>query len=618
MAEYLANFFEHSGQFSAISGVTVLWLVLISLGSFIGGPKRIWQATPFYGWAFASLVLTIGGVFTDIPFSFMSMAIAAAAIPAGIIVYRREGALVPPELYKIILLSLPLLLLTSAMTGSQWDEFSHWLLTPRLLLELDLFPTGETSYRGGSFPAYPYAWSFIIYWASLVSGRLVESAGPMSNVFLLLICGALFVRLIQDGLGQSAKKADASWTLCAMGVLAAIPFNSTFAQKVALTAYADTSSAIAVAFSGIIGWKMLNALAEQKTNDAIRLSWGVGMVFMVLVNLKQATPVLFVLVAVSIFIVGLIDSKIKFRDLLRIVPGLIIPPLVIYISWRYYVSLELSRQEFVIRPFSGWFIKELPEIIWRMLVVLSKKGLYLALLIAVTGFGIRGLFRMKTPLDRLAVITGGVMLGYNAFLLFSYVAAFGKYEALRAASMWRYNMHLGLLGTGFAVYGLSLLWKGSKRHEWKRKNPVWAPVVLLVAAQFIFAEKFRFDKVQPVPHYRYVSKDLREILFPPDKMIIVDLKGTGESGTIANYELKGRRIVKGVRSVFHSHTVLTLTKMVSEPSTSHLLVHSFSPDLLEALGMELEENGSYLLKKDDQEEWSVLKKWPYPKDFRQK
>ena len=89
---YLSNFFEHSAQFSAISGVAVLWLVLISIGSFVGGPKRIWQATPFYGWAFASLILTLGGVFTDIPFSFMSMAIAAAAIPAGIAVYRREGA----------------------------------------------------------------------------------------------------------------------------------------------------------------------------------------------------------------------------------------------------------------------------------------------------------------------------------------------------------------------------------------------------------------------------------------------------------------------------------------------------------------------------------------------
>jgi hypothetical protein len=615
---YLANFFEHSEQFSAIAGVTILWLALISIGSFIGGSKRIWQATPFYGWAFASLVLTLGGVITDIPFSFMSMAIAVAAIPAGIIVYHREGALVPPELFKIILLSLPLLFLTSAMASSQWDEFSHWLLTPRLLLELDLFPTSEDNYRGGSFPAYPYAWTFITYWVSLISGRLVENAGAMSNVFLLLICGALFVRLIQDGLGQNAKRSDASWTLCALGVLAAIPFNFTFSQKVALTAYADTSSAVAVAFSGIIGWKMLNALAEQKANDAIRLSWGVGMVFMVLVNLKQATLILFILVAISIFIVGLIDPKIKFRDLLRIVPGLIIPPLVIYISWRYYVALELSGQEFVIRPFSGWFIKELPEIIWRMLVILSKKGLYLALLIVVTIFAIRGLFRMKTPLDRLAVITGGVMLGYNAFLLFSYVAVFGKYEALRAASMWRYNMHLGLLGTGFYVYSLSLFWKGSKRHEWKRKIPVWAPVVLLLAAQLAFAEKFRFDKVQPVPHYRYVSKDLREILFTPDKLIIVDLKGTGESGTIAGYELKGRGIVKGVTSVYHSHTVSSLTNMVSDASISHLLVHSFSSDFVEALGMKLEENGSYLLKRDKQGIWSVLKKWLYPEGFRQK
>jgi len=161
----------------------------------------------------------------------MSKGIAAAAIPAGIVVYRREGALVPPELFKIIFLSLSLLFFTSAMAGLQWDEFLHWLLTPRLLLEIDLFPTAADNYRGGSFPAYPYAWTFITYWVSPVSGRLVENAGAMSNVFLLLICGALFVRLIQDGLGQNVKRADASSTLCALGVLAAIPFNFTFAQK---------------------------------------------------------------------------------------------------------------------------------------------------------------------------------------------------------------------------------------------------------------------------------------------------------------------------------------------------------------------------------------------------
>jgi hypothetical protein len=58
--------------------------------------------------------------------------------------------------------------------------------------------------------------------------------------------------------------------------------------------------------------------------------------------------------------------------------------------------------------------------------------------------------------------------------------------------------------------------------------------------------------------------------------------------------------------------------MVSDASISHLLVHSFSSDFVEALGMKLEENGSYLLKRDKQGVWSVLKKWLYPEGFRQK
>ena len=615
MTEYFSNFIEHSGQFSALASVLTVWLGLTALGAFIGGPKRLLEATPFYGWAVVSVILTLGGIFTSIPFSTMSLGFAVLMIPAGIFAYRRDGVFFPAGIHRIIILFLPLLILVSAMVGSQWDEFSHWLITPRLLLEMDAFPTNEDALRGSSLLAYPYGWTFINYAASKVAGRLVENAGNLSNVLLLLTFGLLVVRLIREGLGQDSEKKTPSWTLCAIGGLAAIPFNPTFAQKVALTAYADTPSAVAVAFAGFLGWKMLEALGKQETKEAIRLSLSMGLVLLVLVNLKQATFVLFVLIVCSVVLVGLRDSKINFRDLLRTLPGMIIPPLIIFFLWRYYVSLELTGKEFVIRPLSGWFIDELPQILARMLLVLSKKGLYLALLIVVSGFAVRGLIRMKTPFDRLAVIAGGVMLGYNAFLLFSYVAAFGKYEALRAASMWRYNMHVGMIGVAFAAYWGSLLWKKAGETHWIKRIPAAAPIVLIVAAPFIFADKLRFDRVQPVPHFRQVSRDLAEILKPSDRVFIMDVDGTGESGVIARFEWGGGEMYMGTKSVFHPQKVADITQIFTDVKFSRLLIHSITPALRKALGMNLPEDGSYLLKRDGSGSWVILNHWPYPADF---
>jgi len=614
MTGYFSNFIEHSGQFSALVSVLTLWLGLTALGAFVSGPKRLTEAAPLYGWAVLSIVFMLGGIFTRISFSAMSVGLAAAAIPAGIIAYRRGGALLPHGFHRTLILLLPLLILVSAMVGSQWDEFSHWLITPRLLLEMDILPTNAEASRGSSLLAYPYGWTFINYAASRLAGRLLENAGALSNVLLLITFAMLVVRLIGEGIGLEREKNIPSWTLCAIGGLLAIPFNPTFAQKVALTAYADTPTAVALAFAAFLGWKMLDALSRQETKEAVRISLSMGLVLLVLVNMKQATFVLFVLVVCSVLLVGLRDSKINFRDLLRTLPGMILPPLIIFFLWRYYVSQELTGKEFIIRPFSGWFIDDLPQILGRMLIVLSKKGLYLALLLVVSGFAVRGLIRMKTPLDRLAVITGGVMLGYNAFLLFSYVAAFGKYEALHAASMWRYNMHLGLSGVAFAAYGGSLLWKSAGENHWTRRIPAVLPIILIVAAPFIFANKLRFDKVLPVPHYRQVSRDLTEILNPGDRLLNMDLEGSGESGIIARFELGGD-IYLGTTSAYHAQEVADLLKTFNNIKFTHLLLHSITPALLKALGMDLPEDGSYLLKKDGNGSWIILKHWPYPEGF---
>ena len=67
MTGYLGNFIEHSGQITALVSVAIVWLGLTALGAFVGGPNRLREATPFFGWAIVSFAFTLGGVFTAIP-----------------------------------------------------------------------------------------------------------------------------------------------------------------------------------------------------------------------------------------------------------------------------------------------------------------------------------------------------------------------------------------------------------------------------------------------------------------------------------------------------------------------------------------------------------------------
>jgi hypothetical protein len=615
MTAYLSNFIDHSGQFTALFSVALVWLGLTSLGAFIGGKNRVLEATPFYGWAVVCLVFTLGGVFTTVSFTAMTLALSALAVPAGILAYRRDGALFPAGTGRIVILALPLLILVSAMVGSQWDEFTDWLFTPRQLLENDSFPNHTNIHLSGALAAYPFNWHFITFLASRVTGHLAESAGALVNVLLLLSFGLYLAKLIGKESGHSAPLGKPGWGLCALGALLAIPFNPTFAQKVALTSYADTSTAVAVGFAAVLGWQILNSLSEERKDDARSLAFQMSLVLVVLTNMKQATLVLFLLVVGAFVLTGLRDPKIRFGDLLRHLPVIIIPSLIIYLAWRYHVSNELGGKEFSIREFSQWYIAEIPQILARMLLVFTKKGLYLALFLIVIFFSVRGFFRMRTPFDRLAVIVGAVMLGYNAFLLFSYVAAFSKFDALRAASLWRYNMHLGTIVVLFAACGLAGLIK--QRQPKFLNGPTLAriAIILIVAAPFVFAEKLRFDKAKHVPFYRLVGVEIGEFVKEGDTLIVVDPLGTGESAAVTRFQLSKRDVYKSYLSLYHNPTEENIRQRLLKEGYSHALIHSITPDLQRGVGLELKEGASYLLEREGKS-WRELKSWPTPEGFQ--
>ena len=380
-----------------------------------------------------------------------------------------------------------------------------------------------------------------------------------------------------------------------------------------LTSYADTSTAVCVGVGGVLGWRMLDALARGKPGEANRLALQIGLVMLVLVNLKQATVFLFILVVGAVLLAGLRDPAIRVRNLAKTVPALILPAIVIYGVWRYYVTTALTGVELAVRPFDQWYIDLIGQILWKMLVVFSKKGAYLALMVAAVGFAVRAMIRFRTPFDRLAVIVGTVFIGYNAFLLFAYVSTFGQADSLRVASLWRYNMHLGPLGVVFAAYGLGLLWKDRVPGRFKEKRLAWLPVALILIAPLVFTHKLRFDRHPPVPHFRAVGGDVAKTIKPGDKLFVVDPHGSGASGVITRFELAAMMAAfKGYIGAFHPHSLANFRRVFHESEFSHVLVHSWTPEVLQVLGMELKDHASTLLKSDDEGDWTVQRTWNKP------
>ena len=612
MSQYLNYFVGGLDQAVTLIVVGVLWCGLSGLGAAAAGRNRLAEADAVFGWGIVSFVFTAWGVLTPASFAPLAWVSFAAAVAAAVYVVRRDGRLLNPGALKAARLALPLLAIAAAMTASQWDEFSHWLPATRFLFVTDQFPSAANPVTGSAMvPAYPYAWPLLGYLAGRIAGAYVEGAGRLLNVLLLINFGLAAMGLALSAAGKEDDNMRWRWALAALAVLAGTLFNPTFAQKVALTAYAEVATAVATGFGGVLGWKLLSDLAAGDEAGARSRAWQFALVMLVLINVKQVGLVLFVVVSAGVAAAAWRDPAVGAAKFLRHVPVMVVPALILYGLWRYHIASQMSGwpgAEFTLKPFADWSFHLIPAIIKQMAVVAAKKSLYFVIMLTAVGVALRALFRFDGPFDRLALIVATAFLGYNAFLVLIYVASFGERDALRVVSYWRYNMHGGMLSVAFAAYGLGLVWK---RHLDGRLEPravAWIPVALVLAAPFVFAPKLRFDLVSQMPQYRAVALDLAVPASTP--LYVLDPKGTGAAGVITRY-LLDRRIVPW-HAAFHDTSLKGVTRFLADAEPDAIIiVHSVTGEVRQGLGLDLAPGASYLVDRD-QGRWRVIRSWPYP------
>lgn len=610
MAQYPTYFW------SGIEGPITLVIALLTMaalkvaGAAVVGRDRMSEADPLVGWAMLALLLTVANAVFGLPFRPFAWAFLAFATACIFVLHRRKELPFERGIWKILVLALPLLLLAAAKGVSEWDEFSHWLTTVKFILQADAFPDRRTPTTSATFPAYPYNWPMLSYMVSRLAGRFVENAGGVLNVLVLLCFAPVAVRMVCLG-AEIDRPHRWTWGMAALALAAVTILNPIWVQKVILTAYADSSSAVAVGFAGVLGWTLLGAVAAKDEIKVRNLSWQLGMVLALLINIKQANLVLVVVVLSGIGLAALRDPEIRIRDAMRALPAVLLPPILIYGIWRWHVTTEIPGREFGLMPFKDWAIAHIHKIVLLMATIAAKKTVYFGIMAVAAAFAVRGMVRYRGPFDRLAIIVGTAFVGYNLFLLFVYVASMGVGEGTRAASYWRYNMHLGLLASAFAAYGLAMLWR---RHLAHRGLPKWiVPVlmVLVLAAPVVLAPKLRFDLEMPKAHFLAVARAVPSYLPKGATVFVVDPTGSGESGIMVHYAVGRERSMKGWISAFHSDKATAIDALFEKNTADFIVIHSIVPGTKIAPRLGLKKGVSYLAKREANGTWTIVASWPY-------
>jgi hypothetical protein len=552
-------------------------------------------------------------------FTVLAGFLAAIGVAMAILSFRRHGRIGPAGGWRILLLALPLLILATAMAPSQWDELTNWLQNARYLVEHDAFPSTNLPKSPSLLPAYPYGLPFIIFFASRITGQMVENAGALFNHLLFLSYGLLLARLaativkaedVNAPRDDEIRGVNMGWELCALAGILVTCTNPTFVQRLLLSSYSDAATTITIGFACVFAWLMLNNLTHGNQSAARTNAWQIGLMLTAAIGLKQVNLVFLIALCMTVLLIAARDPNIGWRSVCKLGPYAVVLPLIVYGAWRIHVGLHLSGGEFSFRPFSGWYINLIPDIVARMALVASKKGVYFGIMLVAVILCLRTIWRPRTAFERLTALTAGMFIAYNCFLLLSYVGAFGRGEALRAASFWRYSTHLGGVCMLFITYSSALLWR-----KYIRRPPPRAVVgfciVLILALPMAVGKKLRFDLDPGYAYARSTASDISKILSPNDQILLID--PLEDEGYLVNmrYQLHGSASIVSEITVWARPTAKSIRQLTASKNPSHIWIFSAESVVTNALGVSLPQGNSYLLAQD-KKKWSVIKKWPHP------
>lgn len=525
-----------AGLVSVAAALATL-LAFNGLGGAVPGRARWAVADPVVGWGLGAGFLTAWGVFTPWGLSGAALAVALAGIVAALL--PRARAVVPGRTEILILLS-PLLLFIANGGVAHWDDYSHWFVNHAYLVRYDAFPRVDLPPSISAWPVYPHGlplWSLMV---SLLAGRFVEPASTLVNAMLLATLAAMLADVAVRGNPALAPGSRAGrWALAGAAVLLTIPLNPVFHRATMISGIADSASAVALTATGLSLWLFVEELRERGGSPrADALALGAGLAAVAVVCLKQSNAELLILLYLAAALVVLRDRAVPRGEALRRLPALLLPAVIAFLTWRHHLAEAGLGGGFSFQPLDRWRFHLSAEILAGMWRYAVGEWLHSYLMIAaVAVLGLRGLIRMRTPFDRLALLAGTVAGGHVVFLFVCYLgASFSDFEATRAASMWRYTIQGAVFAWAAAVFGLACLSAGLVRWPGGRAALAAGAVAAVIVPALIIAFPRSLARIRDVDS-RALGRAVADVLPPGSRLLVIEDGPVDLRTVIIGYEL---------------------------------------------------------------------------------
>jgi hypothetical protein len=295
---------------------------------------------------------------------------------------------------------------------------------------------------------------------------------------------------------------------------------------------------VAVGALGLLGVEILTRLSAGGTATVTALAWRFGFVGAMLVNLKQANPVLLALVTTGLVLVALRDSGIRSRQVLVQLPRMLRPAIFLFVVWRWYAS-NLPNAEQAFRPFDTWNFDVLHQTFAAIGGVIAEAPLFHSMMWLVTAAGLAAfvdLPRKSSQARWLAVVCAIVWVSYNVFLLIVYLGAMSLNDAEIAADYWRYTPHVALLGLYPPIMTLAIgRWPVGM--NLRSAVATVAAVVLAVGVTLVRSDINNPTGREWQRFLREAAAEMRRVISPGSKLLIVPAWNGSPFGVAVRYSL---------------------------------------------------------------------------------
>jgi hypothetical protein len=511
----MAAFLPDLHNLLGLAGVAAALALFLLLGAMTTAAGTFPEIQIVAGWGLTCLVLTAWTVLTPATAKIPLTGLALVAL-LGLARKRwrdRIGSLA--GVGRLLLLSLPMWLVLLPLRPAEIDTWLNLLPNAAYLYDHGMLPTDARPPSHSFLPAAPYNTQFVAYIASVVSGSFADAAMALFNVALLCASGLLLARV------TAGRGAALSWPACAMGLLLAIPLNPGFVPRVFFASYGEATLAVATMFAV---WIAIDVVADLARGTVWpRATTALALILAALVNIKQSGVGELLSVGLPLLAVALVHPRIPVRRGLVVGAAALLPALLLALAWRVFVEQAFVGGELKPLPFAAWNFSLLPTILGAMLRIAVQKATLFVLIAAALGVAVWQCRR--DPWSRrglLFMLTAGVVVLFNGFLVVTYVVHFPAGMAADAHSYFRYASQLSLV----VILALTVAARPFAAY-WLTKVPARAryagaaAIVLVLAIPPAIAGMLRYDLGQPQPLLWDLGHRAAAEIHPGDRLALL-------------------------------------------------------------------------------------------------